>query len=74
MKTEETQDSLTICGLGPNKPAVPAGTTFCTYNDHRMAMSCALFGLVPGNTVVVDSPAVVRKSFPEFWNVWEALA
>ena len=42
VKTEETQDSLTICGLGPNKPAVPAGTTFCTYNDHRMAMSCAL--------------------------------
>ena len=74
VKTEETQDSLTIYGLGPSKPAVPAGTTFCTYNDHRMAMSCALFGLVPGNAVVVDSPAVVRKSFPEFWNVWEALA
>ena len=73
VKTEETEDSLTIHGLGPAKPAVPEGTVFRTYNDHRMAMSCALFGLVPGNTAKVDDPAVVRKSFPGFWKEWEAL-
>ena len=38
------------------------------------AMSAALFGLVPGNAVTVDEPQVVRKSFPDFWNVWNALA
>ena len=73
VKTEETQDSLTIHGLGPSLPAVPAGTVFPTWNDHRMAMSVALLGLVPGNTIKVDDPKVVRKSFPEFWNVWSAL-
>lgn len=74
VKTEETEDSLTICGCGPASPSVPAGTVFRTSNDHRMAMSCALFGLVPGNVVEVDDPSVVRKSFPEFWNVWRKLA
>jgi 5-enolpyruvylshikimate-3-phosphate synthase len=39
-----------------------------------MAMSAALFGLVPGNAVAVDEPQVVRKSFPDFWKVWSALA
>ena len=74
VKAEETEDSLTICGCGPASPSVPAGTVFRTSNDHRMAMSCALFGLVPGNVVEVDDPSVVRKSFPEFWNVWRKLA
>ena len=74
VKTEETGDSLTIYGVGPEKPSVPAGTVFRTYNDHRLAMCVSLLGLVPGNTVCVDDPAVVRKSFPEFWNVWNALS
>lgn len=73
VKTEETEDTLTIYGVGPAKPLVPAGTVFRTYNDHRLAMSCSLLGLAPGNDVAVDDPTVVRKSFPEFWNVWSAL-
>ncbi|MBQ8664212.1 MAG: 3-phosphoshikimate 1-carboxyvinyltransferase [Mailhella sp.] len=73
IKTEETADTLTIYGIGPAKPVVPAGTVFSTYNDHRLAMCVSLLGLAPGNEVVVDDPAVVRKSFPEFWNVWSAL-
>jgi len=73
VKTEETEDSLTIYGCGPALPSVPAGTVFHTSNDHRMAMSCALFGLIPGNVVEVDDASVVRKSFPEFWNVWREL-
>ena len=74
VKTEETEDSLTIYGLGPGKPALPEGTVFHTYNDHRMAMSCSLLGLATGQTVTVDDPAVVRKSFPKFWDVWSALS
>ena len=73
IRTEETADTLTIYGVGPAKPVVPAGTVFSTYNDHRLAMCVSLLGLAPGNEVVVDDPAVVRKSFPEFWNVWSAL-
>jgi 3-phosphoshikimate 1-carboxyvinyltransferase len=71
--TEESQDTLTVYGCFPHKPTVPAGTIFPAYNDHRMAMSISLLGLVPGNTVTVDDPAVVRKSFPDFWTVWSAL-
>ena len=73
VKTEESADSLTIYGLGPEKPSIPEGTVFQTYNDHRLAMSCSLLGLATGQAVTVDSPSVVRKSFPEFWNVWSAL-
>ena len=73
VKTEESADSLTIYGLGPAKPSIPEGTVFQTYNDHRLAMSCSLLGLATGQTVTVDNPSVVRKSFPEFWNVWSAL-
>ena len=73
VKSEESADALTIFGVGPSKPAVPAGTVFRTYNDHRLAMACSLLGLAPNNEAVVDDPAVVRKSFPNFWDVWSAL-
>ena len=73
VKTEKTADSLTIRGLGPCKPSVPEGTVFRTYGDHRMAMACSLFGLVPGNIVLLDSPEAVSKSFPGFWKEWNAL-
>ena len=39
-----------------------------------MAMSVSLRGLARGQRVLVDDPAVVRKSFPDFWKVWSALA
>lgn len=73
IQTEETDDSLTIHGIGPAVPHIPAGTVFHTYNDHRLAMACSLLGLASGSEIVVDDPRVVRKSFPEFWNVWSAL-
>ncbi|WP_298068192.1 3-phosphoshikimate 1-carboxyvinyltransferase [uncultured Mailhella sp.] len=73
IRAEETQDTLTVHGVGPAAPIVPAGTVFPVQNDHRMAMSAALLGLAPGNDITVDDPAVVSKSFPEFWNVWSAL-
>lgn len=72
--TEEGPDYLTIHGLFPQVPAVPEGTVFPTWNDHRMAMSVSLLGLARGQRVLVDDPAVVRKSFPDFWKVWSALA
>ena len=73
VSTEEGADALTIHGLFPQVPAVPEGTVFPTWNDHRMAMSASLLGLARGQRVSVDDPAVVRKSFPDFWNVWSAL-
>lgn len=60
IKTESTDDSLTIYGGFP-KPA-----EIETYNDHRMAMAFAVAGTkIPG--IKINNPEVVRKTFPSFW-------
>ena len=74
VRCEEEEGALTVYGLGPDMPDIREGTVFRTYNDHRIAMACSLLGLGRGQSVRVDDPSVVRKSFPEFWNVWSALA
>jgi 3-phosphoshikimate 1-carboxyvinyltransferase len=57
---------LVIQGGSPN------GAVVETYNDHRIAMSFAVAGLmVPG--VVIRGPGCVKKSFPRFWEVFERL-
>ncbi|MFP4035772.1 MAG: 3-phosphoshikimate 1-carboxyvinyltransferase, partial [Desulfovermiculus sp.] len=43
---------------------------FCTYGDHRVAMSLSLLELA-GIEVELDQPACVAKSFPGFWDAWE---
>ncbi|MHC1791572.1 3-phosphoshikimate 1-carboxyvinyltransferase [Solidesulfovibrio sp.] len=45
---------------------------FSAFDDHRLAMSAALFELA-GIDVVLDNPACVAKSFPTFWEKWEAI-
>ncbi|MCB0806015.1 MAG: 3-phosphoshikimate 1-carboxyvinyltransferase [Bacteroidales bacterium] len=40
---------------------------FKTYQDHRMAMALAPLALL-GKPVVLDSPDVVGKSYPAFWD------
>lgn len=42
------------------------GATIATYDDHRMAMAFSLAGLrIDG--VRIDDPAVVSKTWPEYW-------
>jgi 3-phosphoshikimate 1-carboxyvinyltransferase len=40
--------------------------TFPTYEDHRMAMSFAPLAMF--NPVEIEDPAVVSKSYPEYWH------
>lgn len=48
------------------------GSEIETYDDHRMAMSFAIAGLnVPG--VMIRDEQCVKKSFPNFWDVFEGL-
>lgn len=48
----------------------PHGAAIDTYDDHRMAMSFAVAGLVtPG--MVIKEPGCVAKTFPGFWTLWE---
>jgi 3-phosphoshikimate 1-carboxyvinyltransferase len=61
----ETADGLRI------EPAPLHAGTFHTYDDHRLVMAGALLGLrVAG--LVVENPATVGKTFPEFVGVWES--
>lgn len=40
---------------------------FETYHDHRLAMAFAMLA-IPLGKVEIKNPAVVRKSYPGFWN------
>lgn len=52
-------------------PDLLHGAEIETYDDHRVAMSFAgLATRVPG--VVIKDPACVGKTFPNFWQVFEA--
>ncbi len=42
------------------------GATIDPHNDHRIAMSFAVAGLVTGGQQI-DNPGCVAKSFPDFW-------
>ncbi len=51
-------------GTSVGTPMPPV--VFDTYNDHRMAMALALFGLrLPG--IKIRNPACVAKTYPTFW-------
>ncbi|MGW0966800.1 3-phosphoshikimate 1-carboxyvinyltransferase [Streptomyces sp. NPDC002516] len=50
-------------------PGVPAATGIRTYGDHRIAMAFAVTSLrAPG--MVFDDPGCVRKTFPDFHEVF----
>ena len=69
---EERADGLVIPGLWADAvpPHLPVRTS--SWNDHRIAMSCALVGLRrPG--LSVGEPGVVEKSYPRFWSDLGAL-
>jgi 3-phosphoshikimate 1-carboxyvinyltransferase len=63
---EEFDDGLRIVPMGLHGAAID------TYEDHRMAMSFALAGLkIPG--VFINNPECVSKTFPDFFERFEAL-
>jgi 3-phosphoshikimate 1-carboxyvinyltransferase len=54
------------------KGGTPHGATIHTYNDHRIAMCFAVAGLItPG--LRIENESCVEKSFPNFWDVFEAM-
>ena len=66
IQAEEHEDGFDVHG-GPAHAA-----TIETYEDHRMAMSFALFGLcVPG--IRIANPRCVSKTFPEYFTMLEGL-
>lgn len=66
IESEITTEQITIYGGKPH------GASIQTYEDHRMAMSFALLGVV-ADGIVIQDPRVVGKSFPDFWERLAAL-
>ncbi len=66
INTSATPDSLTIHG-GQLQP-----TSIATYGDHRMAMAFAVAGAHLAGLKIQD-PAVVSKTFPDFWKQLAAI-
>lgn len=63
---QETPDGIVVTG------GTPRGAAIATHNDHRIAMSFAVLGLlVPG--MVIEGSECVGKSFPGFWHALEGL-
>lgn len=53
-----------------------SGEKFSAHNDHRMAMSLALLEMLDPELNMrhrLDDASVVRKSFPDFWDMWSRL-
>jgi 3-phosphoshikimate 1-carboxyvinyltransferase len=54
------------------RPRSMRGTTFETYDDHRMAHAAAVIGLsVPG--IELSDVACTSKTLPEFPALWSAM-
>ena len=67
VRVEEYEDGMTIHPCQAFQPAIVQ-----TYNDHRMAMAFSLIGLrVPG--IMIQNPACVSKTFPNFFEVLNCL-
>ena len=65
--TQITDDRIySVKYTDPEKPIV-----IKTYNDHRMAMSFAPYCLI--NSLEIENPDVVDKSYPEFWEHFKSL-
>jgi len=67
VQVEEHRDGMTIYPCKTFKPA-----NVQTYNDHRMAMSFALIGL-RFDGVAIENPSCVSKTFPNYFEVLDAL-
>ena len=61
-KVQEFEDGFEIEGVENLK-----GATIKTYKDHRIAMAFSIAGLVAEGETVIDEPACVAVSYPNFY-------
>jgi 3-phosphoshikimate 1-carboxyvinyltransferase len=65
----EVEEGSDYWHITPPKHAL-YGAAIDTYDDHRMAMSFAVAGLVV-KSITINDPGCVAKTFPDFWILWE---
>ncbi len=66
---EESEDGLTIHGGGKIQSAVAD-----SFDDHRIAMSLAIAGLVSEGTIGIERAESVDISYPTFWRDLDTLS
>jgi 3-phosphoshikimate 1-carboxyvinyltransferase len=71
VRVEETEDTLTVHGLGAE--GVAGGATVAARLDHRIAMSFLVMGLAAQKPVTVDDASPIATSFPGFCDLMVGL-
>jgi 3-phosphoshikimate 1-carboxyvinyltransferase len=66
MHTEVIVTEESIIEIKPSSVGLVPASAVHTYEDHRMAMSFAALAIL-GKPVEIEQPAVVKKSYPNFW-------
>ncbi len=66
-KAEATEDTLTVY------PARLTGGVVDACGDHRIAMAAAIAATVSNGPVTIFGSQCVEKSYPSFWEVYQAL-
>ena len=66
IEAREDPDGFTVV------PGRPRRARLATYDDHRLAMSLALLGLV-GDGMEIEDPGCVKKTFPDYFTRLAAL-
>ncbi len=67
----EEGDELVVAG-DPGLAGQTRPTRIQTYNDHRIAMSFALAGLMI-NGLTIEDPSCVAKTWPDYWRTLQSL-
>ncbi|MCJ8344032.1 3-phosphoshikimate 1-carboxyvinyltransferase [bacterium] len=67
-KVEELEDGMVIHGQQTLQ-----GTQILAFDDHRIAMSFTIAGLLTRRAIQLDDPACAKISFPEFYQVLDQL-
>lgn len=66
-QTETSTNTLTVF------PAPLQGCTIDSFHDHRIAMAAAIAATQASGPVTILGAECVKKSYPEFWNVYHRL-
>ncbi|MDO9185553.1 MAG: 3-phosphoshikimate 1-carboxyvinyltransferase [Bacteroidia bacterium] len=53
--------------INPQSTLLPSASPINTYDDHRMAMAFAVLAMKL-DSITIEHPEVVKKSYPDFWN------
>lgn len=75
VRTESTQDTLTVYGIGQTASSVSDTSPVAvrSFNDHRIAMSAAVAATVSEHPLLLSQAEAVSKSYPTFYEHYKSL-